>query len=135
MISVTIDTSVFVGMMNSRSRGSRLLELARLGRVRIEISEPIVSETTRVLRDAFHWNECRIEQFRQTLLRIANHVAPRHRLDVIAEDPSDNRILECAVEAGSSYILSWDRDLLRLGRYGETQIVTVPAFLAIVPTR
>lgn len=39
------------------------------------------------------------------------------RLDVVTEDPADNRILECAVTAGSDYIVTGDKDLPRLGTY------------------
>jgi len=35
-------------------------------------------------------------------------------LEVIREHPEDNQILECAVYAGSDYIVSGDTDLLRL---------------------
>ena len=40
---------------------------------------------------------------------LTNRVVPRQTLDVIKEDPSDNRILECAVEAGSEYVVTWDK--------------------------
>ncbi len=43
---------------------------------------------------------------------------PTQTLDVIKEDPDDNRILECAAAAKSDYIVTDDKDLLRLGKYG-----------------
>jgi predicted nucleic acid-binding protein len=33
-------------------------------------------------------------------------VQPGVRLDVVKEDPPDNRILECAVNAGSDFIVT-----------------------------
>ena len=53
------------------------------------------------------------------------------RLDVVAEDPADNRILECAVAAGSQYIVTGDKDLLRLGSYDSIKILTVSGFLKV----
>ena len=41
-------------------------------------------------------------------------VRPIETLDVIKEDPDDNRVLECAVSAGARFIVSGDNDLLRL---------------------
>lgn len=38
-------------------------------------------------------------------------------LDVIIEDSPDDRMLECAVSAGSGCIVTGDIDLLRRGRY------------------
>jgi predicted nucleic acid-binding protein len=51
------------------------------------------------------------------------------QLDVIKEDPDDDRILECAVSAGSEFIVTGDKDLLRLGRYDSIRILTVSEFL------
>jgi predicted nucleic acid-binding protein len=52
----------------------------------------------------------------EALIRAATHeVTPTRTLNVIQEDPDDNRILECAVEAGSDVIVSGDKDLHRLG--------------------
>ena len=55
--------------------------------------------------------------------------------DVIKEDPPDNRILECALEAGSEYIVTWDKDLLRLGSYDGIPIMRVGDFLQGVAER
>jgi predicted nucleic acid-binding protein len=55
-------------------------------------------------------------------------VAPTQTLNV-TDDPDDNRILECAVAAGSDYIVTYDKDLLRLGEYAGVKIVTAVDFL------
>jgi predicted nucleic acid-binding protein len=62
------------------------------------------------------------------LAGITNRVMPARTLDVIKEDPPDNRILECAVEAGSEYVVTWDNDLLRLREYAGIHIVTPSDF-------
>jgi predicted nucleic acid-binding protein len=58
-------------------------------------------------------------------------VIPAQKLNVIEEDPPDNRILECAVEGRSEYIVTRDNDLLRLFSYGGTKIIKVADFLGI----
>lgn len=50
-------------------------------------------------------------------------MTPRRTIDAIKEDPDDNRILECALEAGSEFIVTSDKDLLRLGEYASIRIV------------
>lgn len=52
------------------------------------------------------------------------------QLDVIKEDPPDNRILECAVSAGADYIVTGDKDLLRLKQYDGIHILSVSDFLS-----
>jgi predicted nucleic acid-binding protein len=47
----------------------------------------------------------------------------------VEEDPSDNNVLACAREAGAQFIVSGDRHLLTLGRYGNARILDASAFL------
>jgi predicted nucleic acid-binding protein len=44
-------------------------------------------------------------------------------------DPDDDRVLECAVTTGSDYIITNDKDLLRLKEYAGIRIVTPVQFL------
>ncbi len=64
--------------------------------------------------------------------RIARRVSPSQTIEVINEDPNDNRILECAAEAGSDYVVSGDNDLLRLGQYGAIRVLKVADMLDVV---
>ena len=64
-------------------------------------------------------------------MKLQESFGRRVQLDVVKEDPSDNRVLECAVSAGSDYIVTGDKDLLRLGRYDAIQIVSVSEFLNV----
>jgi hypothetical protein len=71
----------------------------------------------------------RIARSDATIRSITEGVAPTQAVDVIKSDPPDNRVLECAAEAKSDYIVSGDRDLLRLGRFGNIHIVRVDELL------
>jgi hypothetical protein len=68
-----------------------------------------------VLRRKFDWTDDEIADGRRRMGAMARTVMPAVRLDVIKEDPPDNRILECAVAAGADVIVTGDKDLLRLG--------------------
>ena len=54
------------------------------------------------------------------------------RLEIIREDPPDNRILECAVRSGSDFIVTGDNDLLRLKWYDSIQIVNFAKLFEMV---
>lgn len=129
MVSVTLDTSVYIGALNSRGFGSRLFAMAQSGAIRIDASDAILDETIRVLRERFEWSPYRLYDARLRLSKLTTRVTPTQTLDVIKEDPPDNRVLECAVEAGSDYIVTWDKDLLRLGKYQGIGIVRVSELL------
>ena len=97
----------------------------------IDISDPILNETLRVLRDKFGWSGDMLHDARGKLAKLTNRVMPTVTLNVIKEDPDDNRILECADAAKSDFIVSEDKDLLRLGQFGNARIVSVRDFLKL----
>jgi uncharacterized protein len=109
-----------------------LLQQAKGGKLRIDISRAILDETCEVLREKFNWDGYRINDAYQKMLRVGNLVHPSETLSVIKEDPDDDRILECAQAARSDYIVSEDKDLLRFGNFRGTPIVNIQDFIGIV---
>jgi putative PIN family toxin of toxin-antitoxin system len=63
---------------------------------------------------------------------VATLVEPQQTLDVLDDDPDDNRVLECAVVGGASYIVSGDAHLLELGEYQGIMILTPRSFLSLL---
>jgi putative PIN family toxin of toxin-antitoxin system len=78
-----------------------------------------------VLARKFHASPDEIAEARAVVKEAARTVTPAVQLDVVKEDPDDNKILECAVTAGSDFIITGDKDLLRLGQYDAVRIVNV----------
>ncbi len=56
-------------------------------------------------------------------------VLPELLLDVLKEDPQDNRVLECAVAAGASFIVSGDRYLLAVAEFSGAPVLDPAGFL------
>ena len=125
-VRVTLDTNVYVSAF--QFGGMRLLLMAVNGDIEVAVSQPIVEEVIRVLRDKFEWDGYRLHDARQQILGLATLVTPKQVLAVVEDEP-DNRILECAGEAGSDFIVSADNDLLRLGSYAGAPIMRVADFL------
>ena len=105
--------------------------MALEGTISLTVSQHILGEMTGVLARKFYATPEEIAEATRIVLDAARVVAPAVRLDVVAEDPADNRILECAVAAGSQYIVTGDKDLLRLGSYDSIKILTVSGFLKV----
>ena len=106
----------------------RLLYMAVDGEIEIAISQPLIDEVRRVLRDKFGPSEEAVREAEAWIHSFTRLVAPKQMLDIIIEDPDDNGILECAAEAGSQYIVSGDKDLHRLGQYGVARVIKVDAW-------
>ena len=67
-------------------------------------------------------------KFLEILYEIATIIDTQIRLDV-AEDPNDNMLIECAVEANADYIISGDEHLTKLKQFRGIRIVSVNDFL------
>jgi len=114
-----------------RGNPFKLLELARSGRISLTVSESILDEMDDVLRRKFGWDDERVVAGRKRITDMARTVKPAVQLDVVKDDQDDNRILECAVSAGSDYTVTGDSHLLKLKRYAGIRIVNVAEFLAV----
>jgi uncharacterized protein len=72
--------------------------------IRVDTSDDIIEEVMRVLRVRFEWSEESLKEAKSQMSTIGHKVTSDRRLDAVAEDPTDNRILECAVAASSAYV-------------------------------
>jgi uncharacterized protein len=132
VLRVTADTNIFISGLNFAGIPRQILNLAESGAIRLAVSDEILEEVTHVLRrEKFGWPEVEIDRALTQISRFTEHVEAKQRIDAIAEDPTDDRILECAVASRSEYLVTGDHHLLKLGRFGGTKIVKPADFLEI----
>lgn len=132
MTDVTADANIYISALQFDGVPLEFLSRARNGDFRLFTSDPILDDVARVLRDKFSWELDRLTEAIVDLAAFTTEVAPTMTLAVIEADPDDDRILECAVASSSQYIVTGDKDLLRLGAYNSIQIVTVADFLKLL---
>jgi uncharacterized protein len=129
------DTNVLVSALQFGGKPKQLLDLAVDGHIDLAMSEAIVDETLRVLRDKFRRTPDELTETDKQLREVGRVVTPTERINVVDADPSDDRILECAVAAEAEVIVSGDRHLLALGSFRRIPIQRVAEFLAIFEGR
>jgi putative PIN family toxin of toxin-antitoxin system len=127
---VTADSNIYISALNHGGKPLQLLELARHGQIQIAVSAPILTEVVRVLDVKFHWTADDIHEARERLSGFTTLVVPTETLDAVPDDADDNRVLECAVAAGSDTVVSGDLDLLRLASFRGIVVMKVAEFLA-----
>jgi uncharacterized protein len=110
----------------------QFLNAARGGVFSLAVSDALLDEIHRVLRDKFKWSKEALDAAAANLADFTRRVHATRTIDAVLADPDDNRVLECAVAAGSRFIVTGDNDLLRLGSYAEIQIVKVADFLELI---
>jgi putative PIN family toxin of toxin-antitoxin system len=129
-IRAVLDTNVLVSAFTRPTgRVVQLWQAARERRYRLLVSSAIIREVAHVLRDDFRWDERRIVQHAKLLTRTGELIFPHVALDVIRNDPDDNRILECAVEGKADVIVSGDRHLRDLKSHQGIPVVRPIDFL------
>jgi putative PIN family toxin of toxin-antitoxin system len=113
VIRITADTNIIIsGIIFPRGKPFQLLELAREDKINLTVSDEILDEMAGVLARKFNFPPGAIQETRRRIKAIARTVTPSVQLDVVKEDPADNRVLECAVSSGADYVVTGDKDLL-----------------------
>jgi len=115
VIGVTADTNVCISALEFGGLPLKVLTAARQGLIRLDISNPLLDEIHRVLRDKFAWSEDMRQRLALRLSRFTSPVHPTQTINAVPEDPDDNRVPERGVAAGSRYIITGDAALLRPG--------------------
>jgi uncharacterized protein len=128
-VRVTLDTNIYVSALHFGGKPMQLLQMGLEGEIDIAISQPILDETLRVLREKFGWSDDDLRDAEAAISAATYRVAPTETLDVVEADPTDNRIVECAVASSSETIVSGDRHLLALGQFRGISVLRVGDFL------
>ena len=129
MLRATADSNIYISALNFGGPPKQVLDLARSRAIEIAFTEFILDEVSRILRFKFAWPDEAIAAAREEIAGFAQQVIPTRRVDAVPKDPSDNRILECALASGSTYLVTGDRHLLQLGQFEGVRIVSPAAFL------
>jgi putative PIN family toxin of toxin-antitoxin system len=128
---VVADSNVLVSALQFGGKPMALLMLAEDGQIDLAISEAILDETLGVLKVKFQNTPEQLAD-REAYVRAITSivVAPSETVAVIHADPTDDRILECAIAADAEVIVSGDRHLLALGNFRGIGIQKPADFLA-----
>jgi putative PIN family toxin of toxin-antitoxin system len=139
-VNVVLDTNIVVSRyLSPLGNPARLLTMWEQGVFELAVSEPILAEYQRVLaypriRDRHQMSDEEIAAVVDGFRSFAVLVEPTVSRDVVQDDPSDNKFLECALAAGAEYVVSGDPHLLRIGHYAEIQILRLAEFRLLLET-
>jgi uncharacterized protein len=134
-LRLVFDTNVYISaFVVPGSKSDLAFRLAVRGAFELAASAQILAEVRVKLGSKFGLSETEIGRVEQAILGSATSVEPEMELHLLEDEP-DNRILECAVAAGASAIVTGDRHLLALKSYEGIGIMTVADLLYSVPGR
>jgi len=127
---VTLDTNILVSALGWKGNPHKILQKVVDGEFDLFMSYAQYEELAKVLDyPKFGFTEEQKTRFKTLVSRITTSIKTPIELDVVKEDPSDNRILECALAADVDFIVSGDEHLLSLETFGRIRIVSARDFL------
>ena len=134
---VVLDTNVIISaLLSPKGAPAEIIRRWEAGEFHVVTAPPLMDELRRALaygRVKKHLKQPRkmVADLIKRLETVATVVASPPSLDVIQEDPADNRVLECALAGKASYIVTGDAHLLRLKGYQGIIMLNPAAFLLL----
>ena len=130
---IVLDTNVIVSAFGWEGNARNILDKATRGIFDIILSSQQYQEIKRVLDyPKFKFSEGQKSRFLSVLAEICIIIETEEKLGIIKEDPSDNLVMESAVEGKADFIVSGDQHLLKLKEYKGIKILTPKQFLELI---
>ena len=130
MIKAVLDTNVVISAVIFGGKPRKVLNLAIEGKISLFFSEPMLEEIREILGGRkFRFTSPQLLAVERELEAISDTVYPDRRIKIVKDDPDDDVFIECALAADADYIVSGDKHLLDLKRYGNIKIVNAAEFI------
>lgn len=123
-----MDTNLFVAAYwNKESASAQILRSIVQGQLKLLYTRSIKKEVLHILdnikvkRDYLDYVE--------NIFSNSRFIKPRKHVSVIADDPHDNKYLDCAIYGRARFIITNDKHLLKLGHYRSVRIIRPGEFI------
>jgi len=138
MLKVVLDANIFVNaVLKPHSDLAKIFELVREDKIKLVLSEDILSEISAVLvypkiKKRHRRTRKELEEFLNKASEASILAQGRVETDPVREDPADNKYLSAALEAKADFIVSGDHHLKDLKVFEGIRILDPSAFLILV---
>ena len=126
---VVIDTNIYISAIFWGGKPRKIIDLARDGVIQIFISKEIVDEIEKILKKKFKLSSDETKIILLDLYTFTFPVNIKKRVQVILEDPDDDKFIYCAITSKAKFIISGDRHLLTLQEYSGIKILKASEFI------
>ena len=129
-----IDTNVFVsGIFWEGNFCSQIIDKWKNKKFELVSSMDILKEFAETLRNfKIQMSDEMIEEWRNLIIESSVIINPKIKLNVIKENPDDNKFLEAGISGNADLIISQDKHLLKLKEYQGIKIVSPEEALLLI---
>ena len=133
-MNIVLDTNVIVSGTFWSGASFRILKLVDEEKITLIISPAILEEydeiihSEEILEKTTLFQQARIYTLQKILTR-AIMIEPLEKVNVVKDDPDDDKFLEVAIAGDVKFIISQDKHLLNLGCFRKISILSPEQFL------
>lgn len=131
---ITVDTNILISATFWYGASDKIISQVESKKIELVLSEEIIKEYTNVLeykeiQDKIKNKKLEMKRTIKKIISIATMIVPKEKLDIIKDDPDDNKVLECAMAGNADCIVTNDNHLLKMRKYKNIPIITTEEFL------
>ena len=132
MMRAVLDTNVFVSGIHWSGASEKVLRLWFLSKFKLISSTETVDEFVKTMTsfkvpmkigDVLWWESLILEK--------SELVVPNKKIEIIKDDPDDNKFIEAALEGKAEYIVTQDKHLLKIKEFKGIKIITPEEFIKL----
>ena len=130
MVKVVLDTNIFIASFFG-GVPREIIDLWKTGKITICLSQEIIEEYIEVLNRLGLKNKSEIFELTKLFAEGYNSIftTKTPRLQIVEDDPDDNKFLECAVALDCKVIISGDKHLKNIKKYMDIEIMSPREFI------
>ncbi|MFH1959097.1 MAG: putative toxin-antitoxin system toxin component, PIN family [Patescibacteria group bacterium] len=134
---VVIDTNILVSSrLSPNGNEGQVLYLFQQSLIEIATTPQIIDEYKRVfqylhIQKRLKWSKNKMDQYLYNFTLATTLFPGQTVVNVIKNDPDDDKFLACALEAKANYIISGDQHLLKIKKFQKIPIVTAKKFCCL----
>ena len=130
MLKVVIDTNVFISSFFG-GIPREVIDFWKNGKITLCLSQEIIEEYIDVLNRLGLKDKNEIQKLTRLFAESYNSVftIATPNLDIVKDDPDDNKFIECAVVLDSKIIISGDKHLRSIKKYIDIHIMSPKEFV------
>ena len=129
-MKIVLDTNIFISAIIFGGPPETIIRLGIDNKLEIYTSPSILAEVADVLSRKFNWDADKIDLAIRNLCHFCRIIEPQKKVNMVDLDPSDNKILECAMESDAKYLITGDKKhLIPIKKIKKCKILTPGEFI------
>ena len=136
-MKVTLDTNVLISTTFWYGDSNKIIERVERKEIEMVLSGEIIEEFAKVLeykdiKEKVKGINIEMNWAIEEIFSLSTIVYPNEKLDVVKDDPDDNKVLECAKAGNVDFIVTSDNHLLKLKDFEGIRIMTPKEFMTMI---